>query len=88
MFKLKRLLSKAMRSVPPRDSGWVVDGAAMMPRGSGFARDLVREQTHPLLRGGTDLIASKLLTPQSAFLSQQYGNTSLECCWTKPLSPR
>src|SRR3989442_11082955 len=28
---------EAMRSVPPRGSGWVVDGAAIKPRESGFA---------------------------------------------------
>jgi hypothetical protein len=36
-----------MRSVPPRGSGWVF----------GFSIDSGNRQTHPLPRGGTDLIS-------------------------------
>jgi len=46
-----------MRSVPPRGSGWVVDGPATTSRILGFAHRYGLEQTHPLPRGGTDLIA-------------------------------
>jgi hypothetical protein len=63
-----------MRSVPPRGSGWVV-----VPKQGSLDKTkyslgvmIAPSRTHPLPRGGTDLIAA------SAFL---YSNTRTEHYW-------
>ncbi len=59
-----------MRSVPPRGSGWVVVAKAHRKnkRSRGTPVQQFDNRTHPLPRGGTDLISAS-----ASLLATQYG---------------
>src|SRR5688572_23622643 len=70
-------IGAVMMSVPPRGSGWV--------RWYSWAIDSIPFQTHPLPRGGTDLIGRHVLLRASAKTASPSVFAQLLSCIIHPL---